>query len=98
MSLVVERQVFPGLAALWRRCTAIFRDDSSPQGAWRRIALKVSVFAGTALLGVFWGYVVAIAGLNALLLAPSLLGYGFILRVFRIAGVLLILSLPVSST
>src|SRR5712691_2614013 len=98
MPLVLERQVFPGLAALWRRCTAIFRADSSPQGAWRRTALKVSVFAGIALLGVFWGYVVPIAGLNALLLAASLFGYVFILRDFRIGVVLLILLLPISYT
>src|SRR5258706_481343 len=100
MSLVLERRVFPGLAALWRRCTAILRDDGSPQDArtWRRIALKLSVFAGIALLGIFWGYVVAIAGLNALLLAASLFGCVFILRDFRIGVILLILLLPISNS
>lgn len=100
MSLVLERRVFPGLAALWRRCTAIFRDDGSPQDAstWRRIAPKLSVFAGIALLGIFWGYVVAIAELNALLLAASLFGCFFILRDFRIGVVLLILLLPISAS
>jgi O-antigen ligase/polysaccharide polymerase Wzy-like membrane protein len=100
MSLVLERRVFPGLAAVWRRCTAIFRDDGSPQDAstWRRIAPKLSVFAGIALLGIFWGYVVAIAELNALLLAASLFGCVFILRDFRIGVVLLILLLPISAS
>src|SRR6266705_7043582 len=100
MSLVLERRVFPGLAALWRRCTAIFRDDDSPQDAstWRRIAPKLSVFAGVALLGIFWGCVVAIAELNALLLAASLFGCVFILRDFRVGVVLLILLLPISYT
>src|SRR6266516_1352603 len=100
MSLVLERRVSPGLAVLWRRCTAIFRDDGSPQDAstWRRIAPKLSVFAGIALLGIFWGYVVAIAELNALLLAASLFGCVFILRDFRIGVVLLILLLPISNT
>jgi len=56
------------------------------------------VFAGIALLGIFWGYVVAIAGLNALLLAASLFGCVFILRDFRIGVVLLILLLPISNS
>ena len=100
MSLVLERRVFPGFATLWRRCTAVFRDDDFPQDARarRRIALKLSVFAGTALLGVLWGYVVAIAGLNALLLAASLFGCVFILRDFRVGVVLLILLLPISAS
>jgi len=100
MSLVLERRVFPGLAALWRRCTAIFRDDGYPRDAptRRRIALKLSVFAGIALLGIFWGFVVAVAGLNALYLAGSLIGCVFVLRDFRIGVVLLILLMPISST
>ncbi len=100
MSLVLERRVSPGLAVLWRRCTAIFRDDGSPRDAptWRHIAPKLSVFAGIALLGIFWGYVVAIAELNALLLAASLFGCVFILRDFRIGVVLLILLLPISAS
>jgi len=99
MSLVLERRVFPGLA-LWRRCTAIFRDDGYSQDAPtpRRIASKLSVFAGIALLGIFWGFVVAVAELNALYLAASLIGCVFVLRDFRIGVVLLILLMPISST
>src|SRR5882762_11147932 len=100
MSLVLERRILSGLAAFLQRCTAIFHDDGSPQDTrtWRRIALKFSVFAGIALLGVFWGYVVVIAELNALLLAASLFGCVFILRDFRIGVVLLILLLPISNS
>ena len=98
MSLVLERWVFPGLAALWRRYTAVFRDGGSPPVArsWRRIGLKVSAFAGIALLGVIWGFVVAVGELNALYLCVSLIGCVFILRDFRIGVVLLILLLPIS--
>src|SRR5882672_10029222 len=100
MPLILEQRAFPGLWALWRWCTTIFRDDGSPQDArtWRRTASRLSVFAGIALLGIFWGYVVAIAGLNALLLAASLFGCVFILRDFRIGVVLLILLLPISNS
>jgi hypothetical protein len=100
MSLVLERRVFPGLAALWRRCTVIFRDDGSAQdaGARRCMALKLSVFAGIALLGVFCGLVVAVAELNGLYLCAALIGCAFILLDFRIGVVLLILLMPVSST
>jgi O-antigen ligase len=56
------------------------------------------VFVGIALFGVFWGFVVAIAGVNALMLAASLVGCVFILRDFRIGVVLLILLLPVSNS
>src|SRR5882762_6995131 len=96
MSLVLERWVFPGLAALWRRYTAVFRDGGSPPVArsWRRIGLKVSAFAGIALLGVIWGFVVAVAELNALYLCVSLVGCVFILLDFRIGVVLLILLMP----
>jgi O-antigen ligase len=76
-------------ACRWR--TAIFRGSDSPH-------LKLAVFAGVALLGVFWGVVVAVSGLNALLLAASLFGCVFVLRDFRIGAVLLILLLPLSST
>jgi len=74
----------------------MFRGEGSPQDlpASRRVAL----FAGIALLGAFWGYVVAIAGLNALILAASLFGCVFILRDFRIGVVLLILLLPISNS
>jgi len=100
MSLVLERQLFPGLAALWQRCVAAFRDDGSPQNArsWRRITSKLSAFAGIALLGVFWGIAVVVGELNTLYLCISLIGCVFILRDFRIGVVLLILLMPISST
>src|SRR2546428_10605152 len=81
-----------GLTELWRRRTAGFRDNGSPEYARsrRRIAFKPSVFAGIALLGAFWGSVVAVAELNALYLAASLITCVFILRDFRIGVVLLI--------
>ena len=82
MSLALERPVFPG---------------QEPR-AWRRIALKLSVPAGVALIGAFWGFVVAVADLNALYLAASLIGCIFVLRDFRIGVVLLILLMPISST
>ena len=62
----------------------------------RRRPFKFSVFAGLALLGVFWGSAVALAELNALYLCVSLIGCVFILRDFRIGVVLLILLLPIS--
>lgn len=64
-------------------------------------ALRLSprfVVAGIALFGVFWGFVVAVAELNALFLAASLIACIFILRDFRIGVVLLILLMPISST
>jgi len=87
-------------AQLWRGWTAGFRDDGYPQDArsWRRIGFRLSVFAGLGLLGIFWGFVVAIAGLNALLLAAALIGCAFILLDFRIGVVLLILLMPISSS
>ena len=54
--------------------------------------------AGIALLGVFWGTVVAVAGVNALILCVSLIGCAFILYDFRIGVVLLILLMPLSSS
>src|SRR5262245_14324445 len=54
--------------------------------------------AGVVLLGVFFGLLVAVAELNALYLAASLIGCIFILRDFRIGVVLLILLMPISST
>ncbi len=100
MSLVLERRVFPGLAGLWRRCTAAFRDDASPWNprSWRRIALKLSAFAGIALLGVLCGSAVALGELSALYLCACLIGCVFILRDFRIGVVLLILLLPISNS
>jgi hypothetical protein len=97
MSLVLERCIFPGLEAFWRYCKAVFRDDSSAEDARSRrpIAVKLSVFAAIALLGVFWGSVVAVAELNALYLCISLIGCAFILLDFRIGVVLLILLMPI---
>src|SRR6266568_2252368 len=98
MSLVLEPRLLPGLAAIWRRCAAGFGDDGSPQDARssRRIAFKL--FAGIALLGAFWGSVIAVAGLSALYLCVSLIGCAFILLDFRVGVVLLILLMPISSS
>src|SRR5213592_2986794 len=98
MSLVLEPRLLPGLAAIWRRCAAGFGDDGSPQDARssRRIAFKL--FAGIALLGAFWGSVIAVAGLNALYLCVSLIACAFILLDFRVGVVLLILLMPISSS
>src|SRR6267378_2768065 len=62
--------------------------------SWRRLALRISVFGGLALLGAFWGSAVAVAELNALYLCVSLVGCVFILLDFRIGVVLLILLMP----
>src|SRR6266496_4943691 len=98
MSLVLEPRLLPGLAAIWRRCAAGFGDDGSPQDARssRRIAFKL--FAGIALLGAFWGSVIAVAGLNALYLCVALIGCAFILLDFRVGVVLLILLMPISNS
>src|SRR6266571_4002735 len=98
MSLVLERRIPLGPAAFWRRCAAGFGDAGSPQDARssRRIAFKL--FAGIALLGAFWGSVIAVAGLSALYLCISLIGCAFILLDFRIGVVLLILLMPISSS
>ncbi|HMH18132.1 MAG TPA: O-antigen ligase family protein [Burkholderiales bacterium] len=101
MSLVLERRAFPGLAALGRRCAAVFCDDgSSPRntGSSGGSGLKPSGFAGIALLGIVWGFVVAITGLNALFLAAALFGCAFIVRDFRVGVVLIILLLPISNS
>src|SRR5437773_11014912 len=100
MSWVLERRIFPGLALLWRRCAAIFRDDGTREDARSRhgIAFKLCVFSGVALLGAFWGSVVAVAELNALYLCIALIGCAFILLDFRIGVVLLILLMPISSS
>jgi hypothetical protein len=85
-------------AELWRRWTAGFRDNGSPEYApsRRRIAFKPSVVAGITLLGAFWGSVVAVAELNALYLAVLLIACAFILRDFRFGVILLILLMPIS--
>ena len=97
---VLERRILPGLALLWRRCAAIFRDDGTREDARSRhgIAFKLCVFSGVALLGAFWGSVVAVAELNALYLCIALIGCAFILLDFRIGVVLLILLMPISSS
>src|SRR6266480_7204257 len=100
MSLVLERRILPRLAVFWLRSASIFRSGTSGRdaGGWRRIALKLSMIVGIALLGIFWGSVVAVAELNALYLVASLIGCVFILRDFRIGVVLLILLVPISNT
>jgi O-antigen ligase len=62
------------------------------------IASKLPVLAGIALLGVLCGFVVAIAGLNALYLCAALVACAFILFDFRIGVVLLILLMPISNS
>jgi O-antigen ligase len=57
-----------------------------------------TVFAGIAVLGAFWGAVIAVDGLNALYLFVSVLGCVFILLDFRIGAVLLILLMPISTS
>jgi O-antigen ligase len=99
MSLVLERAAFSGVAAFCGRFAAELRDSSLQDSrGWPRIALKLSVFAAVAVLGAFWGFVVAVADLNALYLAASLIGCVFIIRDFRVGVVLLILLMPISST
>lgn len=85
MPAAQARQINPGLAALWQRSTAAFGG-------------RASILACVALLGVFWGAVVAVAGLNALYLCVSLIGCAFILFDFRIGVVLLILLMPISTS
>jgi O-antigen ligase len=96
----IRARLLHGLADLWRRCTTVFAGDGSEQDArsWRRVASRRSVPAGVALLGIFWGAVVAVTDWNALYLAASLIGCAFILRDFRIGVVLLILLLPISAS
>src|SRR6266852_8104247 len=99
MSLVLERRVFPGLAALWRRYMAVFRDGlPRNSSASHGVAFKLSVVAGLALFGAVWGSVVAVAELNGLYLCVALIGCVFILLDFRIGVVLLILLLPISGS
>src|SRR6266849_5508882 len=97
MSSVLDQRILPGVAALWRRRTAVFRDNGSPDDA-RSTAAKLSLSAGIALLGVFWGSAVAVAETNALYLCLALIGCAFILLDFRVGVVLLILLMPISSS
>ena len=100
MSLVLERRIFSGLAAVWQDCTAGFRDGVPSPAAQSRpgVARRLAVFAGIALLGAAWGAIVAVAGLNALYLCVSLIGCAFVLLDFRIGVVLLILLMPISGS
>ena len=61
-------------------------------------ACRTPALGGMALLGLFSGLVVAVAGLNALYLSVSLVACAFILLDFRIGVVLLILLMPISSS
>ena len=81
MFLALERSLFPGLVARWRRNKAPPRDDSviGQARTEQQSTYKASTLAGIALLGVLWGGVVAVAGLNALYLCISLIGCAFIL-------------------
>lgn len=81
-----------------RRWGSIFLGDSAPEeGRSRRSdASRFSTLAGFALLGIVWGVVVAVVGLNALYLCISLIGCVLILLDFRIGVVLLILLMPIS--
>jgi O-antigen ligase len=81
-----------------RRWGSIFLGDSTPADgrSARRFAVRLFAFAGIALLGILWGWVVAVAELNALYLCISVIGCVFILRDFRIGVVMLILLMPIS--
>lgn len=110
MSLALERHIFPGLAAVWQRGTAVFRGAAgNPEtdayasaaentAAAQRNRYRVLIPAGIAATGMLAGAVVALAGLNALYLGVSLIACGFILSDFRIGVVLLIVLMPVSTT
>ena len=62
----------------------------------RKSASRFWLLPGVALLGLLWGGLVAVAGLNALYLCVSLVGCVFILKDFRIGVVLLIVLMPIS--
>jgi len=91
----------PGLAAWWRRDSAplsqdsLFAYDAPPR---RKPASRYWLLLGVALLGVLFGAVIALAGLNGLYLCVSLVGCAFILRDFRIGVVLLIALMPMSAS
>ena len=81
-----------------RRWGSIFLGDSTQEEAHpgRSDASRFATLAGFALLGIVWGVVVAVAGINALYLCISLIGCVFILLDFRIGVVLLIVLMPIS--
>jgi len=64
----------------------------------RREAFPVWLFAGIALFGAFWGAMIALTEVNALILAVSVLGCAFILRDFRFGVILLVLLMPISAS
>jgi len=64
---------------------------------WLRCTPRLAA-AWIVLLGVFFGSLVAVADLNALYLAASLIACIFLLHDFRIGVVLLILLMPIAST
>ncbi|MEX2125840.1 MAG: hypothetical protein WD795_18270, partial [Woeseia sp.] len=100
MSAAQARHIVPGLAALWRRSTAALRGESAAEASQpgQQSPNRTAIVACIALFGVFWGAVVAVAGLNALYLCVSLIGCAFILFDFRIGVVLLILLMPMSTS
>jgi len=98
MLQALDRILFPGLASWWRRERAAPLQDAlfASAVAPARPASRRWLLPGVVLLGVLWGAVIALAGLNALYLCLSLVGCVFILRDFRIGVVLLILVMPIS--
>jgi hypothetical protein len=96
--LAAIRALLSGLAGSWRRAASADRDDGAVEDApWSdRFTFRLGVLAGIALLAAFWGYLVAVAGLNALYLCAVLIGCVFILFDYRIGAVLLILLMPIS--
>ena len=66
--------------------------------SWRHFAYKLALFTGIALLGAFWGSVVAVTDWNALFLCVSLIACAFILLDYRVGVILLILLLPIAGS
>ena len=83
-----------GMGEWWRGATGGNELFAASHAAQLRLALV----AGTVLIGIFWGAVVAFAGLNSLYLCMALLGSVFILFDFRIGVVVLIMLLPISTS
>ncbi|MEO8166298.1 MAG: hypothetical protein ABI619_12970, partial [Betaproteobacteria bacterium] len=99
MPLALERHFHPGLAAWWRGDGASDQDaDRADVTAARRRVRQRAVLTGIALLGIVWGALVAVAELNALYLAISLIGCAFIAVDFRIGVVMLIVLMPISAS
>lgn len=71
---------------------------AGPAPFWRLGANHLPALAGIGLVGVLCGFMIAVAGLNALFLCVSLLGCAFILYDFRIGVVLLIVLMPISGS